>query len=122
MRSSNSVEITDPQSIKIAGGDVFPHAIDLIDHQMKRLLFLAKRLDQSLIPRMKAFPSVHHQQDHVGFVDSHHRLPGHCRVDTEFIARNTAGVDHDIGDVTQLAIAVLSIPGQARKVCHQSIP
>src|SRR5690606_4413718 len=69
----------------------------------------------------EAGATIEHEDGGIRLLEGLHALAQHQRVDAGSLAGDAAGVDHDVGLGTDLAVTILAVAGQPRLVRDQRV-
>ena len=122
MAGRNRQRVTQRQFVKFGSDHFAAHAFGLVDHQKHRAAALAQAIGDDFVLRSAAGAHVHHEQNHVGFVDGLQGLACHFVHDAVFDDRfKTAGIDHQKGLFADFAVTVMAVAGEAGNIRNDGV-
>ena len=111
----------EPEAVEFARGNCSIQTFRLVYGQPGVFRVTAGELGDMLVGRSQAASAINEYDRDIGLLQRTHRLRHHALIDSDFAAGNTAGIDHEIGDRSELAETVLAIARQPRVVCDQCV-
>ncbi len=109
------------QRVEFGTDGVGIQAVGLVHHHAGLHARRAQLIGDRLVLRRQTIAGVHQEQHVIGLGHRAPGLLGHRAVHLRALARQAAGVHHQVGEVPHLANAVLAIPREPRDIGHQGI-
>ena len=121
MRRGNRFRLAQPQLEKIRRGRRPIHAFGLVGDDDDLLAELAQRLCDVVIRGLDTVADVNHEQHSIGFIDGAQCLLRHQLLDALRVDDQAAGIDDQVRNRSDFAVAVIAVARQAGKVRDQRI-
>ena len=123
MGSRYGQDLAQAQFVELGQLNAFEHPFGFVGHQQARLADFAQVIGNVVVLRGHPRTRVDHKDDHIGLGHRLLRLFGHLFVDARAgIGLKTTRVNDNELLTPLLAVAVMAVTGQARKVCHDGVP
>ena len=108
--------------MEVGSGGGRVQALGLVGDDGDLLAELAQRLRDEVIRWREPFAHIDEEQHAIGFLDGAQRLLRHQDFDAARVDDEAAGVDDQVRNLADFAVAVVAVARQPRQVRDQRVP